>query len=363
MPKKITDICYVLSYRDPGYVRTRVILSLIKNVDSFRLSTAMNSNRSPLRYLQTLVKLIAVRITKNPQVYILGFRGHEMYWPVRLVTFPKPIIFDEFLNMQDWLVSENNKISEASLAARVTRRYTAGILKSAKVILCDTDLHGLSSSASYGIPKEKYQTLYVATDEEVFRPRGNSSKSKSQFEVFFYGNLAPLHGAKIILESAKALRDQPIHFTLAGGRGKETEAENLQKFIAKHKLNVSYKDWINFDDLPDLMAGADVFIGGPIGKTVQSGRVITGKTYQSLATAAATIVGAIDEEVGFKDKQNCLLVERGSAKSLTDAILWASKNRDKLPKIGQEGRKLYEKTFSVKAQTSKFEKIILRALE
>ena len=360
--KKITKVCYVLSYRDPEYVRTRVILNLLKRAKSLKLSEAINKNRSVFRYAETLLRLFAVRITKRPDVYILGFRGHEMYWPVRIMTFPKPIIFDEFINMQDWLVVENKKLKEKSLFSKIAREYARSVLNNSKLVLSDTDLGAKSSSSEYSIPIEKYRTLYVAADETVFYPR--ERQNSDEFRVFFYGNLAPLHGVEHILESASQLKGMSIKFLIVGGKGKDEETRKVKEFIEKRKLtNVIYKEWIDFELLPEVIASADVFIGGPLGNTSQSKRVITGKSFQSLAMGVPTIIGEINEDVGFEDKQNCLLIKQGSSEALSSCIKWAYANKPKLQLIGSNGRDLYASKFSVDSQSENLEKIVTSAVE
>ena len=57
-----------------------------------------------------LLKLVYVRFAKKPDVYILAFRGYEILPFVRLITLGKTFIFDEFINLIEWVIFEHKKI-------------------------------------------------------------------------------------------------------------------------------------------------------------------------------------------------------------------------------------------------------------
>lgn len=355
---KNLKVCYVLSYKSPDYIRTRVILnalSLIKHVD---VSTAVNRSKSFIRYVETIGKVILVRFRHQPDIYIVGFRGHEIYWPVRILTFPRPIVFDEFINVDDWLFQEKKILRPNTLLRKLLRSVVRLILDNANLILSDTNLDAISSSKTYNIPIEKYKVVYVGADENIFKQYSDKPQRKS-ISVFFYGNMAPLHGVEIILEAAMLVRSLHINFHIVGGKGNPATINKIRSFISRHELsNVVYEEWAPFDTLPKLVEDSDLCLGGPFGYTSQSKRVITGKTFQFLASAKPTIIGEIEEEVGLIDKLNCILIEQGSSKSLAAALEWALKHKKRLPSIGQAGFGLFKEKFSTQAVAHNLEEII-----
>lgn len=356
--KNKLKVCYILSYKSTDYIRTGVLVGALKRIPWIELSEARNSTKSVLRYPQTFFRVLKTRITKRPQVYILGFRGHEMYWPVRILTFSKPLIFDEFINSDDWLSKENNKIYIMPWMVGVVKRISKSILKSAALVLSDTKLDAISSAHSHNIKLSKYEVIYVGADESLFYPEETKKESKV-LEVFFYGTMAPLHGLKYILKTAKELINEPVHFIIVGGKGKPKMINYVKSFISKNKLsNVTYKEWLSYEEIPKYMRHAHLTLGGPFGGTSQSRRVITGKTYQSLAVGVPVVVGEINENVGLTDKVNCLLVDQASTTSLVKAISWAIDNKAQLNKIGRNGRFLYEKKFSVSRVSKQLELIL-----
>ena len=99
-------VCYILSYRFPNYVRTKTLTRALKRTDNVVLFEAVNTARWVFRYVQTLILLLWMRIKNNPDYYILGFRGYEIFWIVRLITFGKTLIFDHMMSPYDSLVNE-----------------------------------------------------------------------------------------------------------------------------------------------------------------------------------------------------------------------------------------------------------------
>lgn len=346
------SVCYALAYREPNYIRTRVLLGMLNNMGGVEPKTAINKHKGLVRYFETFLKVLWVRLRHKPDIYIIGFSGYELFWPVRLLSWPKPVVFDEFINAYNWFVEEHNKVPAGSWRSKILHKYVRLILNNSSKILTDTELHAQSSSKTYGIPLYKYQTIYVGADEELFTPVNAPADKENQFTAFFYGNFIPLHGLQHILEAAKKLRGLPIKFVIVGGANKEQQTELLNEYIRKNQLeNVRHYAWIDFDKLPDHIAGADICLGGPFGDTPQSQKVITGKTFQFLAMRKPVIVGKIEEKIGFVDKENCLLVPQKNSKALAEAIEWAYHNTYKLEEMGQNGYSLYHGTFSVKAQT------------
>lgn len=357
-------VCYILSYKDPRYVRTQFLVQTLEKMSGTVLFRAINSNKSILRYFQTLAKLVWIRITKRPDVYILGFRGLEIYWPVRLLTIGKPLIYDEFLNPYLWFVEEHKKFTKKSFLALFLQLYLKSVYKSASLILSDTEAHASYSIKNFSIDPNKSLALHVGADEEIFKQfeTDNKKRNSEKFTVFFYGNFLPLHGLKYIIEAASLLKDQPyIKFLIIGGANRKNDMKNFQQELSRLGLkNIEHKSWVNFEELPEYIAAADLCLAGPFGNTPQSRRVITGKTYQFLAMAALSMVGATQDHTSFVDRKNCLLVDQGSGALIADNILWAYRNRSRLKSIARQGQQLYEKEFSQRAQTGKLRRALAK---
>ena len=345
--KKI-KVCYILSYRCPNYIRTKTLTGALKRMDNVVLFEAVNTTKGICRYAQTLILLLWIRIKKNPDYYILGFRGYEIFWIVRFITFGKVLIFDHMMSPYDSLVNEKKIVRNGGLFDRLICFYEKSILRHTDIILTDTDLHKTYFASQFAVNAEKIHSIPVGTDEDMFKPVPfiSHGDKKDFFSVLFYGSFLPLHGIDIILAVAHLLRDKPISFTIIGGRGKALRDFNEMKKRLDLN-NIIHKKWVPYEELPDVIQKADVCLGGPFGNTGQAHRVITGKTFQSLAMGKPVIVGKIEHDYGFRDKENCLLVSQGNKRNLAEAILWCSENQDKLPAIGNNGLELYRNNFSI----------------
>ena len=346
-PKEPLTVCYILSYRFPRYVRAKTLTEALKGIDDPVLFEAVNTMTGPLRYLQTLARLWAVRIRRDPDCYILGFRGHELFWPVRLLTRGKPLIVDHMMSPWDSLVNEKRRFRKGGMVERFLYRYERLLLHAADGILTDTDLHADFLADSFGLRRGAIRAVPVGADEDLFAPPppGAAAQEDDLFHVFFYGTFLPLHGVPVILEAAAMLRDRPVRFTLVGGKGTDLADFHAMR-TALGLERVTHREWVPYERLPGMIAEADLCLGGPFGDTGQSNRVVTGKTFQFLAMGKPTVVGRIDGDFGFEDRKNCLLVSQGDGGELARSILWCLEHREELGGIGRRGRDLYRARFS-----------------
>lgn len=360
-PMRNVSVCYILSYYIPDYVRTRTLVAALSRMDGVRLLQARNSVKGAWRYVQTLWKLVGIRILANPRIYILGFRGYELFWPVRLITAGRKLIVDHMMSPYASLVYERRALKEGGLAARLVYIYEKSVLSAADLVLTDTSVHKEYFQSLFRLPVDRVVAVPVGADEELFIPvvESDEAKRKTPFEVLFYGSFLPLHGVDVILEAAARLREQPIQFRLIGGQ--KGSLRTFDDTVRALRLdNVVHMDWVPMESLPRLIADADIGLGGPFGRTAQGQRVVTGKTLQFLAMGKPVIVGEGDRSFGFEDKANCLVVPQGNARALADAISWAMEHRTELRQIGQRGRDLYLSRYSVDHIARELQRSILQ---
>jgi glycosyltransferase involved in cell wall biosynthesis len=334
---------YILSYGIPKHGRTQILVAALQKIPSLELYQARNNRKGMLRYLQTFWRLIKIHRRYHPNIYLVGFRGHEFYPLVRLIVGRKAVlIFDEFVSPYDSWTCESKKFGPNSLAAKIIYQIERFILRNADVLLTDTGANARYYAHLFDISENKFNAVPIGVDETVFNPFGprHAYNSQNEFVVFTYATFKPLHGTDLILEAAAALQDLPVRFFIAGGTGKA-----LTLFHERIKIlnlsNVTHTTWIDFDELPQYIRGADLCLGGPFGNTAQGQRIITGKTVQFLACGKATIVGQSNEDPGLVHQKNCLLVEQGSALALANTIRWAYEHQEQLDEIGRQGHQLF----------------------
>ena len=359
MNKERLKVCHVVCYRDPEYVRTRNLRAALGHIPNCQVFDATNRRRGWLRYFETIAKALKIRLLHNPDVYVIGFRGHEIFWIIRLIAIGKRLVFDEFMSPSDALISERKAGNAGRILGYVTLPFEWMCLHLAGRCLTDTQLHKDFIANRFHVRREKIEVVYVGavpTDGiPVREPESENLDASKPLSVLFYGTFLPLHGMDIVLHACKLLEGRPVECRIIGGRGKP-----LARFLALldelQPGNVTHDVWVDFDELQStVIPNADVCLGGPFGGTPQARRVITGKTFQFLAQSKPTVIGRVDEPVNFVNRENCLLADQASPESLAETLEWAINNRDRLPEIGQHGRRLFAENFSSAALATQIE--------
>ena len=346
-------VCYVVAYKDPGYVRTRTMRAALQRLNDCVLYDATNKRPGWTRYFETIAKAVRIRFRHNPDVYILGFRGHEIFWIVRLIAMGKRLVFDEFMSPSDALISEKKLGRFGRALGHIVLPLERFCLRKSDHCITDTVMHKDFIANRFTIASNNIDVVYVgATTPEFDEGRGGKAApgdSEGILNVLFYGTFLPLHGMDVILKACQLMKDKSIVFHIIGGKGKALA--DFRKTRNELELsNVQHKTWVELDELQSVfIPGADLCLGGPFGGTPQAMRVITGKTMQFLAQSKPAIVGRTDEPAGFVDRENCLLVKQASPRHLAEVLDWAIANKERLPEIGRNGRKLFQERFSVEA--------------
>lgn len=351
----------ITCYKQPDYVRALTLRTAAQRIPSIETVVLKNRQLGLLRYPEVIFRLLALRLQQHPDAYLVTFRGYEILPFVSVLTWPKPIIYDELINPLEWL-HERGESWAKFVPVPLLERFYHLLLKRCRVIIADTAAHARSSAALARIEPGRFAVIPVSTDETLFHPSQslehlNRPMGDKRFQVFFYSNMRPLHGLQYILAAAIKLKHLPISFLIVGGH--EATRATIDQAIAAG-AHIDYRPWIDFKQLPEVIRESNVCLGGPFADTPQARQVITGKTYQFLACAQPTIVG--DSEVAelFHDKENSLVVPLGDSEALAQAIDWAYRHPDELWAIGRRGQQLYEREFSEETVLSELQQVINR---
>lgn len=335
------SVCLVTCYRDPAYIRVKTIEAGLR-YNKANSVVVKNSKRGLLRYPEVVLKLIKARILHNPDLYLVTFRGYEILPFVLLIGLGKKIVFDEFINPIEWAVHEHGRIAKGGIGEKMLTNIYRTMLKRVDTIVTDTISHAKYSASLMNLPLSKYQPVIVGTDEENFKAL-RSDKKGGKFQVLYYGSMLPLHGIEHVIQAAIDMKDYEVEFLLIGGGDKLKN--DVEEAISKG-ANIKYKKWVPYEDLPMVIANSDVCLGGPLGNTVQSRFIITGKAIQFLRMGKPVIIGKNEESGVFKDKIDAMVIDQGSAEAIKNAIKWLYENPDKRKSMGEQGAVLYDKLFS-----------------
>lgn len=348
-------VSVVTCYKHTNYVRGVTLREAIERVPDVNLCIITNSHTNFLRYPEVLGKILWNRLSVHPDTYLLTFRAYEILPLTIALIGRKKLIYDEFINPLEWLNEERKEWWTTLIPKKLLFRFYRLLLKRCQVVLTDTSAHASHSARMMRLPKSKFASIAVGADESLFYPKNITPSTN--FSVFYYGSMLPLHGLDVVIKAAMLLSGEDIEFTLAGGDTRTLEMITIAKQAG---ANITHHTWLPYDQLTDYAQQAHLVLGGPFGNTPQANMVVTGKTYQFLASRTPVLIGQTIASNQFVDGQNCLSVPLGDAPALADKILWATKHPRQLETIASEGYELYKQNFSYPALAIQMETILKR---
>jgi glycosyltransferase involved in cell wall biosynthesis len=308
----------VVMGRERSYTRNRVILAGLRSAGVELLDYTDDSPSYAVRYARSLARF-AARPPREADAIFVGYFGQPLMPVISRLT-SKPIVFDAFLSGWDTMCFDRKRFSPGSPPGRFFYGLDRSACRRSDLVLLDTDQHVRYFVDTFGLPARKFERVLVGADPALFSPR-EARPPDGRFEVFYYCVFHPLHGTEYVVRAADILAaESDIHFTIVG-KGQETRA--IQRLADSLNLrNTDFIDWVPYDQLPELIAAADVCLGGHFGTVEKSRRVIPGKEYEFLAMAKPTIAGdnLANREL-LADGRDALLVRMGDARAIADAVL------------------------------------------
>ncbi len=273
-------------------------------------------------------------------IVMVGFIGQPDIFLARLLTWltGRKLVFNPLVSIYDTVVGDREYVNSGSLKAGFFKWLDKITGKMADLILLDTNAHIDYFREAFGLGREKFQRIWVGADETVFKPARLPEKKTGKFEVLFVGKFIPLHGLPKIIETAKLLESEDIHFTLVG-RGQLREG--IERQIEQLKIkNITLIDWIPYKELSVQMATADLILG-IFGDSDKARRVIPNKVFQALAVGkpVLTMDSPGTRELLFPD-QTAFLVE-AEPKAMANAIRVIRSDSHLRKRVGDAGYKLH----------------------
>ncbi|MBE0409695.1 MAG: glycosyltransferase family 4 protein [Anaerolineales bacterium] len=311
------------------------------------------------RTLRISVKAIPKLLRKNYNLVFVGFYGHLLMIPVRIIT-QKPVLFDAFVSTYDTLVSDREKFSSDSLAGKLALWLDRYACKFADHILLDTASHREYFMRNFGIKPNLISALPVGCNEELFFPRQPKTDG-DQTKILYYSTYLPLHGVDTVIEAAKVLEGEPVLFELIG---EGQEYERIRTLSKELKLeNVVFSPYIPPAELPERIAEADICLGGHFGKSAKAERVIPGKIYQMLAMAKPVIATSTtaNQEL-LVHGESAYFCPPADPSSLAAAIITLAEDHSLRSRIALGGRKKFELDCSEAVITNRLGEIITKLL-
>ncbi|MDZ7338626.1 MAG: glycosyltransferase [candidate division KSB1 bacterium] len=320
--------------REEGYSRTRNVLKALR-MNGVEVIPCFPPDRSFRHYPGLLW-----RVLRNRQRYdlvLVGFYGQLLLPWVRLLA-KGPILYDMYITTYDTMVFDRGVAAPGTLRAWLFGLADRLSMRLADMVVLESQDHIDSCVRRFKIPPQRFRRVFLATDEEVIRPRA-VEKEQDEFLVHFHGEYAPFHGVKYILLAAHLLRGEGVTFQIIG-RGITYEADRrLAEELGLR--NVRFLDNVPFEELATYMSRADVCLG-IFGDNERVSRVVTNKVIEAIAVGKPLISSrnAPIQEL-LVDGESVLLCERANPESLAQAILRLKRDPGLRHKIAQGGHKVF----------------------
>lgn len=344
----------------PSNTRNSVLLKGLKQNNVKVIECTSSSQTYFLRYLNVLRKFILKRKNDFDFVFV-GFFGQPIVPIIKKLT-DKPIIFDAFLSAYDTMCLDRKRFKPNSLGGRFFYWLDKHSCELADKILLDTKAHIDYFVDTFGLEKNKFQSVFVGADNSLFFPRG-AQKAKGVFRIFYVGIFLPLQGIEYIVKAAKALESYgDIDFEIVG---KGMEHKKIMKIVQELNVkNIKFVDWVPYDKLHRNISKADVCLGGHFSNIGKAKRTIATKTFDFIAMKKPVIVGdnPANREL-FEDRKNALFVEHANSDALADAILELKDNVSLREKIAEGGYKTFKERCTPEVIGKEIKSIMEEVLE
>ncbi|MDO5722969.1 MAG: glycosyltransferase [Flaviflexus sp.] len=238
--------------------------------------------------------------TSPPDVVVVGYLGHFDVVLARLL-FPKStIVLDHLIFAAD---TAKDRGANSALLGRALEALDRLAHACADLVVYDTPDHALMAPAGQhrkgivvpvGAPEQWLSAGQAARAAHTEGPEGaaeiksadaHGSGAAEARSVIFYGLFTPLQGTPTIARALRLLheRGQLPPVTLVGTGQDEAQVREILG-----DTPVTWLDWVESNELPDLVASHDISLG-IVGTTPKGRRVVPNKVYQSMAAGCAVI--------------------------------------------------------------------------
>jgi len=286
------------------------------------------------------LRLVAaeLRLLRRPSddfdAVIVGYPGHLDLPAARLAARGKPIVFNPLVSLEDTLVDDRQRFRPGSLPARALSAVDRHALRSADLVVADTEANADDLARRARIAHRKVAVCFVGAEERVFQP---GWKRRDPFTALFVGKLIPLHGLDTVLEAARLAPEIPFRVIGSG---------QLEASLATRPANVEWSPWVDYERLPGELHAAGCALG-IFGTSAKAARVIPNKAFQALACGTPLVTA---DTPGARellaDGVTALLVPPGEPEALAAAVRRLAGDAALAERIGSRGLAVYRERAS-----------------
>jgi glycosyltransferase involved in cell wall biosynthesis/SAM-dependent methyltransferase len=303
-----------------------------------RVRLASEPWRAPViavRLLVTWIRLLMrSRRARRPDVVVVGYLGHLDVHLARARWPRAHIVVDHLVSLGDTL--EDRGLDRWRPLVRVLRALDRAATAQADTVLVDTAEQVERLPVHH---RAKAVTVPVGAPNRWFGVgREAAPRPSARLRVVFFGLYTPLQGTPTIGEAIGKLADQPISWTMVG-MGQDRPATQGLTGDAR----VAWIDWVDSDNLPDLVAEYDVCLG-IFGRSPKAFRVVPNKVFQGAAAGCAIVTSDTPaQRAALGDA--ALYVPPEDAAALTQVLERLANGRGETDALRQAARARAEQVF------------------
>ena len=256
------------------------------------------------------------------------------------------VAFDSMVGMYETTVIERKRYRPNSFHGKKLYWVDKISLDLPKKVITGTRGYRKYLSESFSVNPKKIFVAPLGVNDELFPLQ--TSDDHENVRVLFLGSFIPNHGVPHIVDAARLLAEhEHIQFTFLGdGEGKPA----AQQQVAEYGLtNITFKNKVSIDKLPDEIAAADIVLGN-FGDTAQSQKAMAQKIVQGLCMQRTVLAGdtPATREL-LTHGEDLWLVPPGNPQALADGVIKLANDPALRECLARHGRKTVLNTVTPKA--------------
>lgn len=218
-------------------------------------------------------------------------------------------------------------------------------MKKADIIICNSHYTAKSIEKNTTIPKDKLKVIYKGINVKQFSSKDKLDENKYKSHMILsVGSNMERKGVEYILKALSIIKKKyPDTKLVMIGRKSWFFKKQMEKIVKKHNLygNINEEWYIHEKDIPKYLKNANVFVMPSIIEAL-------GQVYMEAMCMKTPVIGTnvggvpevISKECGY-------LVEPKNSKEIAEKIIEIFDEPQKAKELGENGRKIVEKRFSM----------------
>ncbi len=277
---------------------------------------------------------------------IVGYPGHLDLPAAKRAARGKPVLFNPLVSLHETLVEDRGRFAPGSPAARLLRRIDRTALRTANLVVADTEENARRLAELASLPPDRLAVCFVGAEERVFRPGWHRP---DRFRALFVGKLIPLHGLETILAAARLTPE--IRFRIVG-------SGQLDALLRDAPANVEWVEWVDYEELPTELARAGCALG-IFGTSGKARSVIPNKAFQALACGVPLVTADTPAARELlRDGESALLVPPGDAEALAATVRRLAAEDSLAERLGSGGLTAYREHASERVLGERWRKLV-----